>query len=1767
MVYDAKKKNHAGEDGMNEITSKKRSRSSSSPHKYRSLFVLLTLLLTFFTSPACAVDDDVPFFAGANGAPNIMFIFDNSDSMQDIPYLRADGRVVRPGTNPNSADNTGRKDWPWRYGVKLNADNTVLESSGNVQYDKNAFPSDTEPAIPEQDPLKLPGNGTLSSTADTNDTLTPNVIPSQILTSLPGKLTLSSGVTSTLRNYRIYDTSLDWTDASLTNDTTYNQTYMWRLVEVTDFGGNSTYRTISSRSVSGKYFNIDTSAAAGGALDYSNPPYTYRILSDIPGSVTRGYNNTYVIDAGIDWQDSSIDNSWNKKIITITSGTNAGESRIINGRHSYYKYWRVSVSFPANCDHTTRYVITSEASNTERVYDASLDWTTPATVLTDDTLFNTNYRYRLIEVTSATGTVQQRTIKSRDTTGGYFTVDIRPVAGGPLVYEQAERPYTYTILTNGPGAVTRVDTNLRKVVDADLNWPQIVTDFDSQWKNRAIIITAGTNSGEKRQITSKNSNYKYWYVDTAFPVACDLTTKYKIIGSADDNRYAIGGNHPASKLYQAKKAVQLFLQDPSLKVCTSTDAAGTCLTERYAINMGFATYLSAKIPRVTARYVRLRPGSTYDPPPVPDRYCGYYKRERDKSDVFYSPSSNVNFTASGWDSRPVGTTSWQSNRSYSGVSVGWQFEMKYRSGHCDEQTIRYTLVSILPKGSDSLPYQYEFTFKSRVSVGSEGGYWYRQRRCFNSPGVSDCSALPITYGSETLIPPVGGACYLPCYEIPAHDDDPYTTADYYQSTYAETWGHYNITNTTSAGYVDPTTHLVTPRTISGWTLVTTAMTGVVINNSGDTGDILPNTHDTSYFMYPGEGTSDRPHGWSYKKTSQPWIYGASDNWGNRVNFPILKWNWAYKPNYPSPGVAGGWDASVWGDSIQSDPYFPAVVGDEMSNFTGDDQSVFVNLPAYDPTDALYGDDVSGTGIAKILEYTNISRISSPRIENWWTQYHDFTMMPYSKSLAPNVYSTIQGSGTPIAASLADVKKYYSEYINLDSMTLGGCRTNYVIFLTDGLETGVVGTAAERQAAAVAAATALNNFTIDGELYSVKTYVVGFGLDVASQATLNAIALAGGTGTAYFANNVEQLVNILVTEITSSIVGDTYSRAAPVITKYDAGNPLRLYTANFDYPSWKGHLNAYEVDPNSGLIDGPAPGWNSDCDTVAGADADAGCEMEQFGRGTVYSSYRSATTLERVLFDPTNLTTVGYLKSLINPLGLDIDGDTILDTNADVQTIMNYTLDAGYDGGSYKGSRDVDWFLGDIYNSAPVVIGPPTFIPPDPPTVGVDPYEGYTAYKADVSGRATRIYVGANDGMVHAFNPDDGREDWAYIPNSVLGKINEFREGHRFTVDLPLRASDIYSPGGVGTIWSAVGPGNEKEGWHTILSSGLRAGGYSYFGLDVTDPTNPQPAWEMSDVDADPSTRDMGKTWSSPGIGRVMIDGVNTSVLFVGGGLSNDSNKGNNFYIINAGSGVILKEFAIGSSTNSVAAEPLLVADLQKASSNYGNIVKGYFGDTAGDLYKLDNLNDALGGTAWSPSATLLHDGDGKVFHKPTISESNGGCLVTVGGNEYTINSGTTFVLYGTGDEEFPTDLTTTDHIYAVADPPLTPVLATNLPLTRIWEQTLPVAEKLLTDPFIHLNTAYFITYTPEGGCAQGESFLWGLTMPRCGDAGGEPGILYDLSGSKTGGPWKRISLGAGITSSPTHGGPVMYVQKPGGGQPAVIQLPDSNKLEYWRENL
>jgi len=158
-----------------------------------------------------------------------------------------------------------------------------------------------------------------------------------------------------------------------------------------------------------------------------------------------------------------------------------------------------------------------------------------------------------------------------------------------------------------------------------------------------------------------------------------------------------------------------------------------------------------------------------------------------------------------------------------------------------------------------------------------------------------------------------------------------------------------------------------------------------------------------------------------------------------------------------------------------------------------------------------------------------------------------------------------------------------------------------------------------------------------------------------------------------------------------------------------------------------------------------------------------------------------------------------------------------------------------------------------------------------------------------------MYVGANDGMLHAFVVEDttitqgdhsgdeydaGDELWAFIPPVMLPRLDASRSAHQFMVDGTPIVQDVFFRKVPGQIHAADDP----EGYHTVLIFGLRGGGNAYIALDVTDPLEPEFLWQVS-------AETMGAAYGKPSMAQVLaeVDGnlEERAVALLPGGTGND----------------------------------------------------------------------------------------------------------------------------------------------------------------------------------------------------------------------------------------------------------------------------------------
>ncbi len=200
------------------------------------------------------------------------------------------------------------------------------------------------------------------------------------------------------------------------------------------------------------------------------------------------------------------------------------------------------------------------------------------------------------------------------------------------------------------------------------------------------------------------------------------------------------------------------------------------------------------------------------------------------------------------------------------------------------------------------------------------------------------------------------------------------------------------------------------------------------------------------------------------------------------------------------------------------------------------------------------------------------------------------------------------------------------------------------------------------------------------------------------------------------------------------------------------------------------------------------------------------------------------------------TNFGYLN-----VRSDTDGDSDIDA-IDAQNIVNFVRGEENISGTSFRSRTLDsdgdgtdeiYRLGDIIHSSPAVLGVPS-----------DDYDGlygdtsYRTFRAQYLNRRQVVFVGANDGMLHAFNggfydPTNkayktalsteaahplGAELWAYVPKNLLPHLQwltNINYPHVYYVDGDPRLFDV-------NIFA--NDTTHPNGWGTILVATMRLGG-------------------------------------------------------------------------------------------------------------------------------------------------------------------------------------------------------------------------------------------------------------------------------------------------------------------------------------------------------
>jgi type IV pilus assembly protein PilY1 len=251
------------------------------------------------------------------------------------------------------------------------------------------------------------------------------------------------------------------------------------------------------------------------------------------------------------------------------------------------------------------------------------------------------------------------------------------------------------------------------------------------------------------------------------------------------------------------------------------------------------------------------------------------------------------------------------------------------------------------------------------------------------------------------------------------------------------------------------------------------------------------------------------------------------------------------------------------------------------------------------------------------------------------------------------------------------------------------------------------------------------------------------------------------------------------------------------------------------------------------------------------------------------------------------------KYRLNPYQLGFSDDLVFSVEENLKRSQLIDFLYGFDsyGVTYAVEGQVvprrNWILGDILHSKPLVR---SYWPFALENEGVCQYSemlpNVTGH-VDAPYNSTMIFVGTNDGLLHAFRDCDGSEAWAFVPPILLNKLQNLADGtHEFYVDA--------SP--VSYVYDADNDGRIEDGDKVFLIFGMRRGGGisyltpneprgAYYILEVTDPENPQYRGEVSSNNL--SFSELGETWSQPVIDWIKDGTTAKLAMFIGAGYDNN----------------------------------------------------------------------------------------------------------------------------------------------------------------------------------------------------------------------------------------------------------------------------------------
>ena len=709
------------------------------------------------------------------------------------------------------------------------------------------------------------------------------------------------------------------------------------------------------------------------------------------------------------------------------------------------------------------------------------------------------------------------------------------------------------------------------------------------------------------------------------------------------------------------------------------------------------------------------------------------------------------------------------------------------------------------------------------------------------------------------------------------------------------------------------------------------------------------------------------------------------------------------------------------------------------------------------------------------------------------------------------------------------------------------------------------------------------------------------------------AAVNSRGSYFSASNPTELVTHL-SEIINSIASRGASATLGSLSSSVISDGAKSYGGGYDSSDWSGTVVQRDIGADGKIDNTSYPNWDAGCLLTGGA-----CK---------------ATGSSSVARDPNNR------QILTSTDGSD--GSGVAFRWSDIGSSNQDALNAGDSNGELRleylrGDRAQESktplmrrrssVLGAVINSQVQYLSYPSsgwrddFPAGSPEQLAAAGGNSYEQFAYDHRDRQATLYVGANDGMLHAFNADTGEEEFAYVPHSVywsksptdpkdpstgtplLARLTNTPFNYTPTVDSTPITRDVFF--------------DSDNKWHTMLVGSLGLGGRGVYALDITDPTKVTEGtakesvlWEFSSDST--GGANLGYTYGTPEIARLA---TGKWVVLVPGGYfpkcgalgtldpcatpAAASNDFSSLFVLDAETGALLKELRTdqaltGNTVKSYGLSSPILGDYQK--DQIADVA--FAGDLMGNVWRFDLTAKTSSGWKTDLVVEGATDSSGKPLQPITSSprlfadRSTGRFMVVFGTGRYlglsdrNLNSLGTQAMYGVREQgasdrggNFPTgyyplsaaslqaqDLTedAASGVRFLTDKPL-PGVDTSGVLLKGWKINLdvPDGERVVVRPqaLASVGLAVFSTLIPGGNdpCNPGRD---GAILVVDAATGGSPGDSIDSLAYNSGVsiPSDTHVTGKRIKGVPQGGRNIPTLTPIGGGKMYIPGLPDMPPL-------